>query len=241
LANQDYGPTAIVTGAGRGVGRATAVALARAGFSLCLAARSESELRATRKASGLAAERSMIVLVDLADPDAPDALFATAIEHYGRVDVLVNNAGWAPARTALAKMSEADLDRVLAVNLRAPIALVRLAASAMTARGGGTIVNIASAAARNTPAGETVYAAAKAGLIAFTRAAFAELRRGKIKVSVVVPGLIDTTLIPNNKRLDRSAMLRVEDVADAVMQIVRAPTHMCPIEIVLEPQIDPIG
>jgi 2-hydroxycyclohexanecarboxyl-CoA dehydrogenase len=240
LANRDYGPTAIVTGAGRGVGRAIAVALARAGFSLCLAARSEQELRATRKATGLDAARSLIVLVDLADSDAPDALFSTALEHFGRVDVLVNNAGWAPARTALTKMSEADLDRVLAVNLRAPIALARLAAAAMTGHGGGTIVNIASAAARNTPAGETVYAAAKAGLIAFTRAGFAELRRGKIRVSVVVPGLVDTSLIPSNKRLDRSAMLRAEDVAEAVMQIVRAPAHACPLEIVLEPQIDPI-
>jgi short-subunit dehydrogenase len=241
LAKPDYGPIAIVTGAGRGVGRATAVALARVGYSLCLAARSEQELRATRKATGLDANRSVIVLVDLADSGAPDALFDTALEHFGRVDVLVNNAGWAPARTALAKMSEADMDRVLAVNLRAPIALARLAASAMTAQGGGAIVNIASAAARNTPAGETVYAAAKAGLIAFTRAAFAELRRSKTKVSVVVPGLVDTKLIPSNKRLNRAAMLRAEDVADAVMQIVRAPAHACPIEVVLEPQIDPIG
>jgi short-subunit dehydrogenase len=240
LAKQDHGPIAIVTGAGRGVGRAIALALARAGYSLCLAARSEEELRATRKATALDAAHSMIVLLDLADNDAPEALFSTALDHFGRVDVLVNNAGWAPARIALAKMSEADQDRVLSVNLRAPIALARLAAAAMTRQGGGTIVNVASAAARSTPAGEAVYAAAKAGLIAFTRAAFAELRRGKIKVSVVIPGLVDTTLIPHNKRLDRSAMLRAEDVADAVLQIIRAPEHACPVEIVLEPQIDPI-
>jgi short-subunit dehydrogenase len=240
LAKQDYGPIALVTGAGRGVGRAIALALAGAGYSLCLAARSEDELRTTRKATSLDAERSMIVLVDLADTDAPQALLSTALDHFGRVDVLVNNAGWAPARIPLAKMSETDQDRVLNVNLRAPIALARLAAAAMTRQGGGAIVNVASAAARNTPAGEAVYAAAKAGLITFTRAAFAELRRSKIKVSVVVPGLVDTTLIPHNKRLDRTAMLRPEDVADAVLQIIRTPAHACPVEIVLEPQIDPI-
>ena len=240
MAKQDFGPIAIVTGAGRGVGRAIALALARAGYSLCLAARSEEELRATRKATALDAGRSMIVLLDLADNDAPEALFSTALDHFGRIDVLVNNAGWAPARIALAKMSEADQDRVLSVNLRAPIALARLAAGAMIRQGGGTIVNVASAAARNAPAGEAVHAAAKAGLIAFTRAAFAELRRGKIKVSVVIPGLVDTTLIPHNKGRDRSAMLRAEDIADAVLQIIRTPAHACPVEIVLEPQIDPL-
>jgi 2-deoxy-D-gluconate 3-dehydrogenase len=240
LTNRDYGPTAIVTGAGRGVGRAIALALARAGYSLCLAARSEEELRATRDATGLAPNRSLIVLTDLADGEAPEVLAGVAIDHFKRIDVLVNNAGWAPARTALAKMREADMDRVLAVNLRAPIAMTRLAASQMAAQGSGTIVNIASAAARNTPIGEAVYAAAKAGLIAFTHAAFAELRRNGTKVAVVVPGLVDTALIPHNKRLVRSAMLRPEDVAEAAMQVVRAPAHACPIEILLEPQIDPL-
>ncbi len=138
-------------------------------------------------------------------------------------------------------MSEDDLDRVLAVNLRAPIAIARMAVDSMTRQGGGTIINIASAAAKKTPAGEAVYAAAKAGLVAFTRSAFAELRHRGIKLSVIVPGLVDTALIPANKRLNRAAMLAPEDIADAVMQIVRAPARACPVEIAIEPQIDPMG
>jgi len=231
---------AIVTGAGRGIGRAAAIALAREGFSLCLAARTREELEQTRKATGLPPERSLIVLIDLASPEAPTALLEATLDLHGRVDVLVNNAGWAPPRTALHKLRESELDQILAINLRAPIALARLAAIQMARQGGGTIVNIASNAARLTPEGEAVYAAAKAGLLAFSRAAFADLRHSGIKVAAIVPGLVDTALIPSNKRLDRAAMLRAEDVAAALIQIVNAPAHACPVEISLEPQSDPL-
>src|ERR1700689_2344711 len=221
---------AVVTGAGRGIGRAVALELARAGYALCLAARSRDELEETRSQSGLAPKQALIVLVDLASEEAPDQLIGTALDCYGHIDVLVNNAGWAPSRTPLLKMRTADLDRMIAVNLRAPIALTRLAAAEMTVRGAGTIVNVASTAAIKASAGEAVYAATKSALIAFTRAAFHEMRRSGLKLSVIVPGLVDTALIPDNKRLDRSAMLSTADVAQAVMQIVNSPAGACPVE-----------
>jgi len=233
------GRVAVVTGAGRGIGRAVALELARAGYSLCIAARSREELEATRSQTGLPANRALIVLVDLEGAEGPDHLIGAALDCYGHIDVLVNNAGWAPPRTPILKMRPADIDRMIAVNLRAPIALTRMAAGAMAARGGGTIVNVASSAAIKTPAGEAVYAATKAGLIAFTRAAFGELRQEGLKLAVIVPGLVDTALIPSNKRLDRAAMLSTADVARAVMQIVNAPAGACPVEVTLEPQRDP--
>src|SRR6202046_5223398 len=235
----DEARIAIVTGAGRGIGRAVALALARAGYSLCLAARSRDELEETRSQSGLPHERALIVLVDLATEDAPDLLLGAALDCFGRIDVLVNNAGWAPPRTPLLKMRPVDVDRMIAVNLRAPIALTRLAAAAMTSRGSGTIVNVASSAAIKAPAGEAVYAATKAALIAFTRASFHEMRQRGLKLSVLVPGLVDTALIPNNKRLDRAAMLSTADVAHAVLQIVNSPAGAGPVEVTLEPQLDP--
>jgi NAD(P)-dependent dehydrogenase (short-subunit alcohol dehydrogenase family) len=238
-AGESPGRIAIVTDAGRGIGRAVALELARAGYSLCLAARSRDELEETRSQSGLPLERALIVLVDLATEEAPDLLVGAALDCYGRIDVLVNNAGWAPPRTPILKMRPADVDRMIAVNLRAPIALTRLAAAAMIPQGSGTIVNVASSAAIKAPAGEAVYAATKAALIAFTRAAFNEMRLSGLKLSVIVPGLVDTALIPNNKRLDRGAMLSTADVAQAVMQIVNASPRACPVEVTLEPQLDP--
>lgn len=240
VARETEPKVAIVTGAGRGIGRAIALALAKEGYSLCVAARSREQLEETRTMTGLGAERALIVLVDLAAEDAADDLIGAALEHYGRIDVLINNAGWAPARTPLAKMSGADQDRVIAVNLRAPIALARLAIPGMVAQGGGTIVNVASASARLAPAGEAVYAAAKAGLVTFTRALFQEVRESNIKVAVIVPGLVDTELIPQNKRLDRERMLKPEDVASVAMMVVKSAVGACPVEIAIEPQRDPM-
>lgn len=232
---------ALVTGAGRGIGRVVALDLARAGFALCLAARSHDELAQTRALTGLEPNRALIVLIDLASEDAPDNLMDATLEHFGRLDVLVNNAGWAPPRTLLLKVSAADQDRMLAVNLRAPIALTRLAAARMaTQESGGVIINIASAAARNTPPGEAIYSASKAGIVAFTRASFGELRRHNVRISVVIPGLTDTSLIPENKRLDRSLMLTPGDIAGAVMSIVNAPADVCPVELAVEPARDPM-
>jgi NAD(P)-dependent dehydrogenase (short-subunit alcohol dehydrogenase family) len=232
-------PVAIVTGAGRGIGRAIARALAREDYSLCLVARTREELEETRRLCGLPIERALIVLIDLTDDECGDAVVETAVDLFGRVDVLVNNAGWAPPRTPLTKMRTWDVDRILAVNLRAPIALARIAAISMVEHGGGTIINIASVAARSMAAGEAVYAASKAGLVAFTHAAFAELGDRGIKVSVIIPGLVDTTLIPDNKRLARELMLAPEDVAAAVLNIIKSPPRVCPVEIVLQPQRRP--
>jgi len=233
---------ALVTGAGRGIGRAIAVELGRAGFSLCLAARTREQLEGTRALTGLTPGRSLIVLIDLAGEEAPDDLFGAIMDHFGRLDVLINNAGWAPPRVAISKINAADQDRIIAVNLRAPVALTRLAAPQMARQpGGGVIVNIASASARNTPAGEAVYAAAKAGIIAFTRACFADFRQQGIRTCVVVPGLTDTSLIPPNKRLDRTRMLSPERIAAAVMSAVRSPDDTCVAEIVIEPARDPLS
>lgn len=233
-------PVALVTGAGRGIGRACALAFAREGLRLCLAARTREELEATRVLSGLHPIDSLIVLIDLAQSEAAGDLVRAALDHFGRIDILVNNAGWAPPRRPLLKLSAAEEQRMIAINLHTPIALARLVAPQMAKRGTGTIINIASTAARLTPPGEAVYAAAKAGLIAFTHAAFAELRNSGVRVAAIVPGLVDTGLVPGNKHLARERMLAAEDVAEAVLQVVNSSERSCPVEIVLQPQRDPL-
>jgi short-subunit dehydrogenase len=232
---------ALVTGAGRGIGRAVALALAREGYALCLAARTLEQLEETRALSGRAPRDALIVLVDLAQLDGPDNLFEALIGHFGRVDVLINNAGFAPPRTPLIKQSRDDQDRMVLLNLRAPIALSRLAAIQMAQQPqGGTIINIASTSALHSQPGEAVYAATKAALVAFTRACSGDFRGHGVRTSVIIPGLTDTQFIPPNKRLDRSLMLRPDDIAAAVMAVVNAPPHVCPVEAVVEPARDPM-
>jgi len=232
---------ALITGAGRGIGRAIALALAHAGYALSLAARTPDQLAQTRAISGLEPRLALIVLVDLAEPDAPGNLIGATMDHFSRLDVLINNAGFAPPRTPLVKIGQADQDRMVSVNLRAPIALARMAAAQMARQPeGGIIVNIASSSARNALPGESIYAATKAGLVAFTRSCAAEFRHYRVRTSVILPGLTDTSFIPQNKRLERNAMLRPEDIAAAVMGVVNAPPHVCPVEVVVEPARDPI-
>jgi len=232
---------ALITGAGRGIGRAVALALAHAGYALCLAARSPEQLEETRAISGLEPRLSLIVLVDLAEPDAPENLIGALMDHFGHLDVLINNAGFAPPRTPLVRISRADQDRMMSVNLRAPIALARMAAVHMVQQPeGGIIVNIASSAAQNAPPGESIYSATKAGLVAFTRSCAAEFRHYRVRTSVILPGLTDTSFIPQNKRLRRAAMLQPEDIAAAVMGVVNSPPHVCPLEVVVEPSRNPI-
>jgi short-subunit dehydrogenase len=179
------------------------------------------------------------VLVDLTQSESTSHLFEASLEHFGHIDVLVNNAGWGPSRRSLTKTSDADIERIIDLNLRAPIKLSRLVLQHMAARGSGTIVNIASVAGLTAPPGEAVYGAVKAGLIAFSRACFEQYRATGVRISVVIPGLVDTTLIPANKKLDRSVMLSPEEVARAVRGIIETESSACPLEVRIEPSRNP--
>ena len=232
---------ALVTGAGRGIGRAIAVRLAQAGCKVAALARTETDLAETI-AAAQANPHSAPVLALPADVTRDSELEASArliIERLGRITILVNNAGFAPPRSTVLKTSLTDWDRTLATCLRAPMVLVRLVLPDMLAHGRGTIVNIASIAGKKGRAGEAAYAAAKFGLLGFTQSLFAEVRDHGIKVAAICPGLVDTELIPANKHVDRAKFLQPADIADVVLDIVTSPLRACPTEIVLEPQYDP--
>jgi 3-oxoacyl-[acyl-carrier protein] reductase len=137
------------------------------------------------------------------------------------------------------KTSLADWDRTLATCLRAPMVLTRLVLPDMLAHGRGAIVNIASIAGKQGRGGEAAYAASKFGLIGFTQSLFEEVRDHGIKVVAICPGLVDTELIPQNRRVDRAKFLQPADIAEAVHDVLTSPLRACPTEIVLEPQYDP--
>lgn len=196
---------AVVTGASRGIGREAARRLAAAGAAVVAAARGDhaagvaEEIRAT-------GGRSVAVSADVTDPRRIDAMVRTALDEYGRVDVLVNNAGIVRDQLAL-RMSPADWDAVVATNLTAAFNCARAVLRPMLRQRGGRIINVGSVVGRMGNAGQANYAASKAGLEGFSRALAREVASRGITVNVVAPGMIDTDMTAGLDESARAAML----------------------------------
>lgn len=224
---------ALVTGAGRGIGRAVALALARTGYGLVLVARTTRELEgvATECLAAGAASADVRSL-DLADGHGIDALAAWALATHGAIDVLVNNAGIFAAGSAV----DGDPDawaNLFAVNTLAPMRLVRRLAPRMVERERGTIVNVGSIAAIEGMKGPGAYAASKHGLRGFTLSSYERLREHGIKVVLVNPAYVNTPMVAGASGIRHERLLTPEDVASAVMLAVTTSPACCPSEITL--------
>ena len=201
------GRTVIVTGGASGIGRATAFLLARDGARVVIGDVDEAGGEAA--AAGGAAEGCIIdyLRLDLTDKRAIDD-FVAAVDHRGgRIDGLVNGAGWDQIQPFLENPPEM-WDRVIAVNLMGAVRLTRGLLPPMVAAATGKIVNISSDAGRVGSMGETVYAAAKGGLIAFTKSLARELARYRINVNCVCPGPTDTPLFQRQPERMKEALTR---------------------------------
>jgi NAD(P)-dependent dehydrogenase (short-subunit alcohol dehydrogenase family) len=189
--------TAIVTGASRGIGAAIARALDRAGARVVLVARDREAL------GSVAADLHngpVILPVDLADPDAPARLVAEARDRVGAIDVLVNNAALA-ARAPTEELDAELVDRLYAVNVRAPLLLIAALVPSMVERGRGAIVNISSGSAVVGTPRRAAYAATKGAMDAATRSLAIELGPHGIRVNSVAPGVVDTEMWARNKAI----------------------------------------
>jgi NAD(P)-dependent dehydrogenase (short-subunit alcohol dehydrogenase family) len=221
----------VVIGASRGIGRATALALAEPGVHLVLAAR---DAEALGEAAAEARERGAQALAVPCDVTAEPhvrRLIETAAGLTGRIDLLVNSAGGAVV-APFEQLSLAAWEEALRVGLTAVFLVCKHAAAHM--RAGGLIVNIASVAARQAFPDWSAYAAAKHGVLGFSGAIREELRGRGIRVSVVLPAATDTTLwdaVPGE--WNRANMLRSADVARAVAQLAAQPEYMTTEEIVV--------
>lgn len=189
--------SAVVTGSSRGIGRAVAEELARAGFDVCVNCSSERGLSGVQQlADQLAAEhgvRAIAVAANVADAAEAEALVAAAHEAFSRVDVLVNNAG-ITRDGLLLRMSEEDFTRVLDTNLKGAFHCMKAACRGMMRRRAGRIVNISSVVGVRGNAGQANYAASKAGLIGLSKSAAKELASRGITVNCIAPGFIDTAM-----------------------------------------------
>jgi 2-hydroxycyclohexanecarboxyl-CoA dehydrogenase len=185
---------AFVTGAGRGIGRAIALRLARDGLAIGVTDLDGPEAAAVAEKVTAAGGRAVSGVADVTDMGAMRAALAAVESTLGPVDVLVNNAGW--ERLALFIETEPEFwDRLIAVNLKGVLNTTRVALDGMIARRGGRIINIASDAGRVGSTGESVYSACKAGVIGFTKALAREVARHDITVNAVAPGVTDTRLL----------------------------------------------
>ena len=185
------GRTVLVTGASSGLGRATAVALARAGADVALVARSAGELEETAEEVSKAGRRALALPTDLAREDEAAAAVEQTVGSLGRVDVLVNAAG-IDTPGSVEELNVGGWDLTLSVNLRAPFLLSKAAFPHMREVGGGTIVNVSSVAGKKGWANASAYCASKFGLTGLTEALADEGREHGIRAVVLYPGAMAT-------------------------------------------------
>ena len=184
------GKVVVVTGASKGLGRAMALGFAEAGADVVVASRKLKDCSEVADQVRALGRQALAVRCHVGDWDQCDALVESAVAQFGRIDVLVNNAGIAPVPPSLLGVTAELFDKTIAVNLRGPLRLTAVAAEHMPA--GGSIINISSKAALRPTSFTVVYAAAKAGLNALTKGAADELGPRGIRVNAIVCGTFHT-------------------------------------------------
>lgn len=235
---------ALITGASSGIGETTAYALAAAGFRVVVAARREDRLAALVEKIAQAGGEAFPVVADVTDEDQVGRMVHDAHEHWGRIDVLVNNAGLM-LLGPIAGANTDDWRRMIETNLLGLLYATHQVLPIMKAQGSGHIVNISSLAGRIARAGSGVYNATKWGVGALSESLRQECVKDHIRITVIEPGLVATDLathITNPQarenalnRLNAIESLQAEDVARAIVYAVTQPPHVNVNEILMRP------
>ena len=227
---------AVVTGAGRGIGRAIAVELGKSGARVVVAARSRTELEETARRIG---GKASVIPTDVRKKDEVQRLFEQVNTVLGPVDILVNAAGlgiFGP----VADFKDEDFETLIETNLRGIFLTCRLVLPGMIERRGGHIINIASIAGKVGSANRAVYCASKFGVVGFTESLAEEVRQHGIRASVICPGSTDTDFSSKESSgKARERMLRPEDVAYSVRMIVTQEPNSFISEIIMRPTQKP--
>jgi 3-oxoacyl-[acyl-carrier protein] reductase len=225
-------PTAIVTGASRGIGRAIALKFAKEGIAVALIGRDESALQETANLiENGNAQPTLQIQADLRNAQQVKSIVNITIAEWGRIDVLVNNAG-IMYQKPFEELDQNEIQEMLDVNLRAVIILTQEALPHIRKQENGAIINIASLAGKNPVKNGTVYAATKWALRGFAASLMLEVRQDDIRVVTIFPGSVDTDL-NRQSALRRDTMMQAEDVAHAVYSslVVDRRTMMSEIDL----------
>lgn len=223
------GKVAIVTGSTKGIGRAVAERLIESGATVVVSARTEADVESTAAALGA---RAIGVVCDVSDPDACRNLVEETVRRFGRLDILVNNAGLGIFKP-ITELEVSEWRRQIDVNLGGVFYCSKAAIEPLSRSGDGFIVNIGSLASRNTFAGGTGYNASKFGLLGMTEAMMLDVRHDDIRVSIVMPGSVNTPFSGKEPSPERTWRLEADDCALAVMQLLEYPkeAHVSRIEM----------
>jgi 3-oxoacyl-[acyl-carrier protein] reductase len=227
------GQTAIITGASKGIGKAIAMSFAREKMNVVLSARTRSDLEKTAGEVEKLGGTPLVVPADVSKGQAVDKLVALAIERFGKIDILINNAGigvFAPVD----ELQTQDFDRMFAVNMRGVFLCSRAVLPYMKKQNSGVIINISSLAGKNFFKGGAGYAASKWALNGFTKCLMLEAREFNIRVSIVCPGSVITEFSTHDGR-DPEKLLQPQDVADSVLGVLKLPPNALMSEIDLRP------
>ncbi|RPH49256.1 MAG: SDR family NAD(P)-dependent oxidoreductase [Planctomycetota bacterium] len=228
--------TAIVTGASKGIGRAIAEALAREGMRLVIGARTAGPLEEAARAIGGEVET---VVGDVGDESVAARLVQAAARRFGRIDVVVNNAGIGH-HGRLEDMDPAEFDRIYRTNVRGPFLLMRAAIPMMRGKG-GTLVTLASLAGKNPVPNRAAYAASKWAMIGLSRSVLQEVRKDGIRVIILEPGSTLTDFGHDAAKMAQAEKLvRPEDVAAVLVSALKLPARATVSEIEIRPT-DPPG
>ena len=207
--------TAVVTGAGRGIGRAIALALAQQGCQVAVLELLEDNANSVQKEIEALGRRALAIKVDLTQCNQVQDAITRVLSEFGQINVLVNNAGWDKMEPFL-DSEPATWDKVIAINFKSVLYTCKATLPHMISLGSGKVINIGSDAGRGGSSGEVVYSGMKGAVIAFSKSLAREMARYKINVNVVCPGLIETPLLEEV----RNTSEKTRKVVDAITRAI---------------------
>lgn len=215
------GKIALVTGASRGIGRAIAKALAQEGVNLAINSRAEEGLIILKNELKDLGIDILICPFDLKDPKAPKMIIEKVIEHFGKLDILINNAGIALAKP-ITETREEEWDEIMAVNVKAPFFLCKYAIPYLKESDIPTIINISSVVGTKGYVNQGVYTASKHALMGFTKVLAQEVHDDGIRVHVIAPGGVATDLVTIMRPdIDPETLIRPEEIAEIVIFLLK--------------------